>query len=144
LFPEIAPKVVENFIQLAESGEYDDTTFHRIVKDFVIQGGYMQHKGKKDYRIEIHPGLIFDRPGLLGWTFNGTGTPSNDFFITLAPTPHLNFQYTIFGEVLQGEDVIKEISNSADRTWWEKLLCKNEESPLIPVKIIRVRVLHDS
>ncbi|WP_371781863.1 peptidylprolyl isomerase [Streptosporangium subroseum] len=132
LFPDHAPKTVRNFVELAEgtrewthpeTGEkttdklYDGTVFHRIIENFMIQGGdpLGQGVGGPGYKFddEIHPDLYFNRPYLLamanaGIQF-GRGTNGSQFFVTVVPTPHLNGKHTIFGEVVEGQDVIDAI-----------------------------------
>ncbi|MFF7452814.1 peptidylprolyl isomerase [Kitasatospora sp. NPDC008115] len=133
LFPDHAPKTVENFVELAEgtrewvhpeSGEkttaklYDGTIFHRVIEGFMIQGGdpLGQGVGGPGYKFddEIHPDLVFNRPYLLAMANAGIqagkGTNGSQFFITVAPTPHLNGKHTIFGEVVQGAGVVDEIA----------------------------------
>ncbi|MDU7361782.1 MAG: peptidylprolyl isomerase [Propionibacteriaceae bacterium] len=118
LFEDHAPKTVENFVGLAggtkeyvdaKTGEtttgkfYDGLTFHRVIDGFMIQGGCPRGDGRGDpgYRFEdeFHPELSFDRPYLLAMANAGPGTNGSQFFITVAPTPHLNRRHTIFGEV---------------------------------------------
>ncbi|WP_297741635.1 peptidylprolyl isomerase [uncultured Tessaracoccus sp.] len=118
LFDDQAPKTVENFVGLAggtkeyvdaKTGEtttgkfYDGLTFHRVIDGFMIQGGCPRGDGRGDpgYRFddEFHPELSFDRPYLLAMANAGPGTNGSQFFITVAPTPHLNRRHTIFGEV---------------------------------------------
>ncbi|SEG77429.1 peptidyl-prolyl cis-trans isomerase A (cyclophilin A) [Nonomuraea solani] len=135
LFPLRAPKTVRNFVELAEgtrewthpgTGEkstdryYDGTIFHRVISGFMIQGGdpLGQGIGGPGYEFddEIHPELWFNRPGLLamanaGIQF-GKGTNGSQFFITLVPTPHLNGKHTIFGEVIDGQDVVDAIGKT--------------------------------
>jgi len=129
LFPDHAPKTVRNFVELAEGGRewtdpatrrattgrlYDGTIFHRVIPDFMIQGGdpLGSGRGGPGYKFadEIHPDLRFDRPYLLAMANAGPGTNGSQFFITVAPTPWLNGKHTIFGEVVQGADVIDLIS----------------------------------
>jgi peptidyl-prolyl cis-trans isomerase A (cyclophilin A) len=129
LFPDHAPKTVRNFVELAEGGRewtdpntgqtttqklYDGTIFHRVIPDFMIQGGdpLGSGRGGPGYKFgdEIHPDLRFDRPYLLAMANAGPGTNGSQFFITVAPTPWLNGKHTIFGEVVQGTDVIDLIS----------------------------------
>ncbi len=119
LFPDHAPKTVANFVGLATgtkeyvdpaSGErttgrfYDGLTFHRIIDGFMIQGGDPLGDGTGGpgfkFGDEIHPELVFNRPYLLAMANAGPGTNGSQFFITVAPTPHLNRRHTIFGEVL--------------------------------------------
>jgi peptidyl-prolyl cis-trans isomerase A (cyclophilin A) len=129
LFPDHAPKTVRNFVELAEGGRqwtdprtghqttaklYDGTVFHRVIPDFMIQGGdpLGSGRGGPGYRFadEIHPDLVFDRPYLLAMANAGPGTNGSQFFITVAPTPWLNGKHTIFGEVIEGADVVDKIS----------------------------------
>ena len=129
LFPDHAPKTVRNFVELAEGGRewtdpttgrattqklYDGTIFHRVIPDFMIQGGdpLGSGRGGPGYKFadEIHPDLRFDRPYLLAMANAGPGTNGSQFFITVAPTPWLNGKHTIFGEVVEGADVVDVIS----------------------------------
>jgi peptidyl-prolyl cis-trans isomerase A (cyclophilin A) len=129
LFPDHAPKTVRNFVELAEGGRewtdpttgrattqklYDGTIFHRVIPDFMIQGGdpLGSGRGGPGYKFadEIHPDLRFDRPYLLAMANAGPGTNGSQFFITVAPTPWLNGKHTIFGEVVEGADVVDLIS----------------------------------
>ena len=129
LFPDHAPKTVRNFVELAEGGRewtdprtgrtttdklYDGTVFHRVIPDFMIQGGdpLGSGRGGPGYKFadEIHPDLGFDRPYLLAMANAGPGTNGSQFFVTVAPTPWLNGKHTIFGEVIEGTDVVDQIS----------------------------------
>jgi peptidyl-prolyl cis-trans isomerase A (cyclophilin A) len=129
LFPDQAPKTVRNFVELAEgsrewtnpaTGEtgqaklYDGTVFHRVIPDFMIQGGdpLGNGTGGPGYKFgdEFHPDLSFDRPYLLAMANAGPGTNGSQFFITVGPTPWLNGKHTIFGEVVDGSDVVDAIS----------------------------------
>ncbi len=129
LFPDHAPKTVRNFVELAEGSRqwtdprtgrtttdklYDGTVFHRVIPDFMIQGGdpLGSGRGGPGYKFadEIHPDLAFDRPYLLAMANAGPGTNGSQFFITVVPTPWLNGKHTIFGEVIEGADVIDLIS----------------------------------
>ena len=129
LFPDHAPKTVRNFVELAEGGRqwtdpntgqattaklYDGTIFHRVIPDFMIQGGdpLGSGRGGPGYKFadEIHPDLRFDRPYLLAMANAGPGTNGSQFFITVAPTPWLNGKHTIFGEVIDGANVVDLIS----------------------------------
>jgi peptidyl-prolyl cis-trans isomerase A (cyclophilin A) len=130
LFPDHAPKTVRNFVDLAEGTRdwtdprtrkatrgrlYDGTIFHRVIPKFMIQGGDPLGTGTGDpgykFADEFHPDLRFDRPYLLAMANAGPGTNGSQFFITVAPTPHLNNKHTIFGEVIEGSDVVDRISN---------------------------------
>jgi peptidyl-prolyl cis-trans isomerase A (cyclophilin A) len=138
LFPEHAPKTIANFIALAEGSKdwihptsgpkkatklYDGTIFHRVIPDFMIQGGCPQGTGRGgpgyQFADEFHPSLKHSKPGLLSMANAGPNTNGSQFFITVAPTPHLNNRHAIFGEVVEGYDVVEKISklprNSQDR-----------------------------
>lgn len=119
LFPEVAPKACENFKKLASSGYYDGITFHRVIKDFMIQGGDPTGSGcggqsvwGKPFEDECSPDVAFDRPGLLAMANAGPGTNGSQFFITTVPTPWLHMHHTIFGEVIEGMDVVRKIENT--------------------------------
>jgi cyclophilin family peptidyl-prolyl cis-trans isomerase len=109
LFAAEAPLTVNNFVFLARQGYYDGVTFHRVIPDFMVQGGDPTGTGAGGpgyaFSDEVDSGLAFDRPGLLAMANAGPGTNGSQFFITYTPTPHLNGKHTIFGEVLQGMDV---------------------------------------
>ena len=122
LLPLQAPVTVNNFVFLAKEGFYDGLTFHRVIQDFMIQGGDPTGNGAggPGYRFqdEISPALIFDSPGKLAMANSGAGTNTNgsQFFITTVPTPHLNGSHTIFGEIIDGQNVVDQISRvSTDR-----------------------------
>ncbi len=118
LYPKAAPLAVENFVTHAKEGYYNGTIFHRVIKGFMIQGGDPTGTGRggesiwhKDFKNEYGKNLVFDRPFLLAMANKGPNTNGSQFFITVAPAPWLNGGYTIFGEVLKGEDVVKKIEN---------------------------------
>jgi len=102
-FDEDAPKTVANFRKLAADGFYDGLTFHRVIKDFMLQGGCPLGTGTGgpgyQFKDEFHPELQFDRKYLLAMANAGPGTNGSQFFITTAATPWLNNKHTIFGEV---------------------------------------------
>jgi cyclophilin family peptidyl-prolyl cis-trans isomerase len=114
-----APIGVNSFVFLAKKGFYDGLTFHRIVKDFVIQGGDPKGDGSGgpgyQFATETSPAVAFDSAGLLAYANSGPDTNGSQFFITLAATPQLNpspqASYTIFGKVIRGLDVVKTIGN---------------------------------
>jgi peptidyl-prolyl cis-trans isomerase A (cyclophilin A) len=131
LYPDHAPKTVRNFVDLAEGTRewtdprtrqkadgplYDGTVFHRVIPDFMIQGGdpLGTGTGGPGYKFgdEIHPDLAFDRPYLLAMANAGPGTNGSQFFITSVPTPWLTGKHTIFGEVIEGNDVVDAISHA--------------------------------
>lgn len=129
LMPDIAPETVKNFTQLA-TGEkewtdprdkkrkqtplYDGTIFHRVIDGFMIQGGDPQGDGRGGpgykFKDEFSSEVKFHKPGILAMANSGPNTNGSQFFITVAPTQHLNGKHTIFGEVTAGMDVVTEIS----------------------------------
>jgi cyclophilin family peptidyl-prolyl cis-trans isomerase len=114
LLADKAPITVNNFIFLAREGFYDDTTFHRVLDDFMAQGGDPTGTGTggPGYRFqdEFHPDLRFDEPGLLAMANSGPGTNGSQFFITFVPTPHLTGRHTIFGKVVEGLEVAQALT----------------------------------
>lgn len=118
LFEGYTPVTVNNFIFLAEAGYYNNSTFHRVIADFMAQGGdpvgNPPGTGGPGYQFqdEFVPFLAFDRPGLLAMANAGPATNGSQFFITRVPTPHLNQRHTIFGEVLQGQNVIDSMTDT--------------------------------
>lgn len=119
LFPEIAPKACENFVKLSKKGYYDGIIFHRVIKDFMIQGGDPTGSGcggqsvwGKPFEDECDPKVGFDREGLLAMANAGPMTNGSQFFITTVPTPWLHMHHTIFGEVVGGMDTVKKIENT--------------------------------
>ena len=120
LFPEAAPLACENFVGLVEKGYYEGLLFHRVIKDFMIQGGDPTGTGTggesiwgEPFQDEVSDEFLFDRPGLLAMANSGPNTNKSQFFITVKPTPHLNKKHTIFGEVVGGFDIVEKINNSA-------------------------------
>jgi peptidyl-prolyl cis-trans isomerase A (cyclophilin A) len=131
LFDDKAPKTVANFVGLAEGTKeftdpktrqkttrpfYDGLIFHRVIDGFMIQGGCPLANGTGDpgYRFadEFGPGLRHDREGLLSMANSGPNTNGSQFFITLAPTPWLDNKHAIFGEVVEGLDVVRRIGKT--------------------------------
>lgn len=118
LYEQYTPVTVNNFVFLAEQGYYNNSTFHRVIADFMAQGGDPVGNpvgtGGPGYQFqdEFAPFLAFSRPGLLAMANAGPGTNGSQFFITRVPTPHLNNAHTIFGEVLQGQEVIDSMTNT--------------------------------
>jgi len=114
LFADKAPMTVNSFLFLARDGWYDNITFHRVIPDLFAQTGDPSGTGKGNpgYYIitEIDPSLTFDTPGLVAMVNSGPDTSGSQFFITYAPTTQYNGQYTIFGEVLSGMDVLKALT----------------------------------
>ncbi len=124
LYDEHAPITVGNFAHLAQTGLYNDTKFHRIVSDFMMQGGDPNSKdddpsddgrGGPGYTIpdEIRPELRHDKGGLLSMANSGPDTGGSQFFITFKATPWLDDKHTIFGEVIDGMDVVRKVDEEA-------------------------------
>lgn len=150
LFPQYAPKTVANFIGLAQ-GEtewthprtrlkrrepfYDGLIFHRVIADFMIQGGCPLGTGfggpGYQFEDEFHQDLRFDRPGRLAMANSGPNTNGSQFFITQVATPWLDNRHTIFGQVVEGQDVVNAIA-SAETT--------AQDRPLDPVVIEKVTI----
>ena len=114
LFPEIAPLAVNNFIFLARDGWYNGVVFHRVIANYIAQAGDPSGTGYGSpgyaFKNEISPKLLFDRPGLLAMANAGPDTNGSQFFITMAPAPTLNGNYTIFGEVINGFNIVENLS----------------------------------
>jgi peptidyl-prolyl cis-trans isomerase A (cyclophilin A) len=132
LFDQEAPKTVENFVGLAEGTKewsdprtnqkvkrpyYDGVIFHRVIKGFMIQGGdpLGQGIGGPGYTFadEFHQQLRHGKAGILSMANRGPNTNGGQFFITLAPTPHLDDRHSVFGEVVEGMDVVRTIGSTA-------------------------------
>jgi len=119
LMPDVAPRACENFTKLIEQGYYNGIIFHRVIKDFMVQGGDPTGTGRggssvwgKPFKDEVSSKVTFDSPGLLAMANAGPNTNGSQFFITTAKTPWLNMKHTIFGEVISGYDVVERIENS--------------------------------
>lgn len=114
LFDDQAPKTVNNFVFLAREGYYNGTTFHRVIDEFMAQGGDPTGTGMGgpgyQFEDEFSPELTFDKPGLLAMANSGPNTNGSQFFITYVPTPPLNGLHTIFGQVIEGMDVVNGIT----------------------------------
>ncbi len=118
LFTDVAPKACENFMTLALRGYYNKTLFHRIIPNFLVQGGDPTGTGKKTVSIygkyfedEVSPYILFDRPGRVGMANAGPHTNGSQFFISLVETPQLNRKNTIFGQVIRGFEVLKKLES---------------------------------
>ncbi|MBT3337511.1 MAG: peptidylprolyl isomerase [Anaerolineae bacterium] len=114
LFADKTPKTVNNFVFLAREGFYNNITFHRVIGDFMAQGGDPTGTGRggPGYRFadEFHPELKHDKPGILSMANAGPGTNGSQFFITHVPTPHLDNRHSVFGQVTEGIDVLMAVS----------------------------------
>lgn len=135
LFPEIAPKTCENFLGLVKKGYYDGVIFHRVIKEFMIQGGDPTGTGRggtsiwgKPFEDEVTQEKKFDKKGLLAMANSGPNTNGSQFFITTKDTPWLHMRHTIFGEVTKGYDTVEKIENSKKN---------KEDRPLEEIKIIK-------
>ncbi len=122
LFPDIAPKAVENFITHVQNGYYNHNAFHRIIKNFMIQAGDPTETGRggesiwhKDFQDEFKPNVVFDKAGILAMANRGPNTNGSQFFITTAPTPWLNGRHTIFGKVVDKKSMqtLKKLNDVA-------------------------------
>jgi cyclophilin family peptidyl-prolyl cis-trans isomerase len=113
LFAAQAPKTVNNFVFLAREGFYDGTMFHRVIRGFMAQGGDPTGTGRggPGYRFadEFHPALRHDSAGILSMANAGPGTNGSQFFITFAPTPHLDNHHAVFGRISSGMDTVLKI-----------------------------------
>ena len=131
-----APITVNNFVFLAQQGFYDGLIFHRVIEDFMIQGGDPTGSGAGgpgyQFQDEIVPGLVFDAPGKLAMANAGPNTNGSQFFITTVATPHLNGGHTIFGEVAEGQAVVDAISQVSTNT--------RNAAPLTRVVIERIDI----
>lgn len=131
LFDDLAPKTVANFVGLAAGTEewldpatrqkvkrpfYDGLIFHRVIGGFMLQGGCPEGTGRggPGYKFadEFGPGLKHDRPGLLSMANSGPNTNGSQFFVTLVPTPWLDNKHAIFGEVVEGMDIVQAIGKT--------------------------------
>lgn len=137
LYYKHAPRTVKNFLELSKRGYYDGTKYHRIIRDFVIQGGDPTGTGRGGESIyggkfedEIHPELRHTGAGILSMANSGKDTNGSQFFVTLAPTPFLDGKHTVFGRVCSGMPVVKRLGNvQTDAT----------DRPTTDVKILRAR-----
>ncbi len=119
LYVGVAPKACENFIGLTQKKYYDGLTFHRVIKGFMIQGGDPKGDGTggesvwgKPFEDEVNKDVQFEKAGILAMANSGPNTNGSQFFVTLAPTPHLNMKHTIFGEVISGWETVQKIGGT--------------------------------
>ena len=139
LFGSLTPLATENFRSLVASGYYDNTIFHVVQEDFVIQGGDPSGTGTNGSSIwgepfedEFVPGLVYDAPGQVGMANRGPNTNGSQFFITLAPLPQLTGKHTLFGRVTSGMKVIEAIS---------RVETDSRSRPVEPVEILRCQLV---
>ena len=121
LFDEEAPKTVGNFEKLANDGFYDGLKFHRVIRDFMIQGGDPKGTGTggPGYTFDDEPGALklkHDSAGTLSMANSGPNTNGSQFFITHTPTPHLDGKHAVFGKVTDGQDVVDKIEQGDKMT----------------------------
>ncbi len=135
LFTEQAPITTDNFIKLANEGFYDDTIFHRVIADFMIQGGDPEGTGRggPGYTIkdEFAPGLKHER-GVISMANAGPNTGGSQFFITVVPTPWLDGKHAVFGKVIEGMEVVDEISRVETRA--------SDNRPVEDVRLLSVKI----
>jgi len=138
LFPDEAPKAVENFSTHSRNGYYNGHLVHRVIKGFMLQTGDPGGDGRggesiwgQDFDDEFHKTLKFDRPFILAMANAGPNTNGSQFFITTVPTPHLDGKHTIFGRVTKGMDVVQAI---------EKVKTDRGDRPVKDVKLINVEI----
>ena len=133
LYDDKAPVTVNNFKKLVSEGFYNNLTFHRVIKDFMIQGGDPNGDGTggPGYVIkdEFHPGLKHGKKGILSMANAGPNTGGSQFFITLVPTPWLDNHHSVFGEVVEGLDVLDAIG---------KVKTGSQDKPLKPIVMTKV------
>ncbi len=119
LMPDVAPKACENFTKLVEKGYYNGIIFHRVIPEFMIQGGDPTGRGTggssiwgKPFSDEVRSNIQFNKPGMLAMANAGPNTNGSQFFITTAETSWLNMRHTIFGEVTAGYDIVQKIEKT--------------------------------
>lgn len=134
LFADKAPKTVNNFVFLSRQGFYEGIIFHRVIADFMAQGGDPTGigSGGPGYRFEdeFHPSLRHNKRGILSMANAGPGTNGSQFFITHRATPHLDDKHSVFGQVIEGEDVLMSIPPRDP---------SNRNAPAI--KIVRIEIV---
>jgi len=142
LFPDVAPKAVENFTTHVKNGYYNGLIFHRVIKYFMIQGGDPTGTGRGGESIwgapfedEFAPNVVFDRKGILAMANSGPRTNGSQFFITTVPTPHLNGRHTIFGQVADNKSM--KVVHTIEKTDTKY----DNSTPAKEIKIISAEVL---
>jgi peptidylprolyl isomerase len=143
MFPDIAPKTVENFTTHTNNGYYNGVIFHRVIKNFMIQCGDPTGTGAggesiwgQPFEDEFKPNVVFNKSGILAMANRGRHTNGSQFFITTVPTPHLNGGHTIFGEVADGAsmDVVRRIEGAATDYY---------DKPTAVIKIVTAEVIEE-
>jgi cyclophilin family peptidyl-prolyl cis-trans isomerase len=137
LFHEKAPKTVSNFVTLARKGFYNGIIFHRVIPKFMIQTGDPKGNGTGgpgyQFADEFDKSLRHSKAGILSMANSGPGTNGSQFFITVAPTPHLDDKHSVFGEVTKGLDIAIKISE----------VKTNGSAPITPIKMDKVEIIGD-
>ena len=138
---DLAPKTVENFVTHSKNGYYNGLTFHRVIKDFMIQGGDPTGTGAggesiwgEKFKDEFAPNAVFDKAGILAMANSGPNTNASQFFITTVPTYWLNGRHTIFGYVKEGFDIVKKIESVETNGRYEG------DKPLEDIKIESISI----
>ena len=138
---DLAPKAVQNFVTHSKNGYYNGLIFHRVIKDFMIQGGDPTGTGAggesiwgKPFEDEFAPNAVFDKAGILAMANRGPNTNGSQFFITTVVTYHLNGRHTIFGYIKEGFDIVKKIESVETNGRYKG------NKPLEDVKIISVKI----
>ncbi len=144
LYSDKAPKTVENFVDLVDQEFYDGIIFHRVIDGFMIQTGDPLGQGiggrtskglpAKVLTDEFHDDLRHDKPGVLSMANSGPNTGDTQFFITTVPTPHLDEKHAIFGQVIEGMDIVHKIG---------KVQTAGQNRPLMEIKMVRVRMVDE-
>jgi cyclophilin family peptidyl-prolyl cis-trans isomerase len=120
LMPDVAPNHTANYLYLSELGFFDGLIFHRVIPGFMAQGGCPQGTGTGgpgyDFDGEFSPSVRHDRPGLLSMANAGPGTDGSQFFLTFVETPWLDGKHSIFGEVVEGMETVKELEKFGSRS----------------------------
>lgn len=142
LYEDVAPMAVENFTTHVKNGYYNGLTFHRIIKNFMVQGGDPTGTGmggesiwNKPFKDEFRSGVVFDKAGVLAMANAGPRTNGSQFFITTAPTPWLNGYHTIFGRVVSGMETLNKLNNVQTNGQ------RSGDKPLQTQKIIKATLL---
>lgn len=136
LFLDKAPLTVGNFMKLVDKGFYNGLIFHRVIPNFMIQGGCPNGSGRGGpgytIRDEFHKDLKHDSPGILSMANAGPNTGGSQFFITVAPTPWLDNHHSIFGKVTNGYEIVEKIS---------KVQKDRQDKPLQEIKINSIKII---
>jgi peptidyl-prolyl cis-trans isomerase B (cyclophilin B) len=140
LFADKAPLTVANFVNLAKNGFYNGLNFHRVIPDFMIQGGCPKGTGTGGpgykFEDECRPDLRHDKPGVLSMANAGPGTNGSQFFITHVATPWLDGKHTVFGEVIEGGQKVVDAVRGGDKI--ESVKIEGDAEPLLASQAARI------